>query len=164
MTRLLNGQILFALGLAFLNTVYASQLLEMGRPFASGEPGPSFLPAILCGFVYIAIACILIGEIRRRPEDRDTATESDTVPMIGMVGPIIAIGLTCLFIVGFFYVGYLVSAGLYAFLITLYFNYEQNGTWTRSLLIALVTSVALTLFGWLFFVKLFDLYLPIWEL
>ncbi len=163
MTRLLNGQILFALGLAVLNTVYASQLWQMARPFASGEPGPSFLPTILCGFVYVAVAWILLAEFRAGAAARPEPDRSDAVPHIGIVGPLIAIGLTSLFIVGFFYVGYVVSAAVYTFLIALYFNLEQSGRWKRSALVALAISAAVTLFGWLFFVRLFGLYLPVWE-
>lgn len=171
MTRLLNGQILFGFALAALNTVYASQLLQMDAPFAKGQPGPAFLPMILCAFIYFGVARVLIGEFRAGDAAVGAAGDaagapaegSDAIPHIRIVGPLVAIGLTALFIAGFFYVGYAVSAAVYTFLIAFFFNYEQSGALKRSALVALVVAAAVTLFGWLFFVKLFDLYLPIWE-
>jgi len=164
MTRLLNGQILFALGLAALNTVYATQLSEMGRPFSDGQPGPSFMPIILCGFMYVATLLIILGEFRGRPETPEETMSSDTIPRIGIVGPLIAIGLIAFFIVAFVYTGYVVAATIYTFLIALYFNYEKSGNFGKSALTAIAISAFVTLSGWLFFVKFFDLYLPVWEL
>ena len=145
-----------------MNTIYASQVAAMDRPFATGEPGPAFFPMILYGFVYIAAAWIVIAEFRAAPAARSTRDASDTIPALHVIGPLVAIGLTALFIVTFFYAGYAVAAALYTFLIALFFNYETSGAPVRSALIALATSVGVTLFGWLFFVKLFDLYLPVW--
>lgn len=164
MTRVLNGQILFGFALAALNTVYASQVLQMDAPFAKGEPGPAFLPVILCLFIYIGVARVLIGEFRAGGGARAAAEGSDTIPHIRILGPVIAIGLTALFIAGFFLVGYVVAAAVYTFMIAFYFNYEQSGAPGRAALVALVIAAAVTLFGWLFFVQLFDLYLPMWEL
>src|SRR5699024_80665 len=104
------------------------QILHMSRPFAKGEPGPAFLPGMLCVFVYFASLSILISEVRKPAAVAvDKVPGSDHVPKIEIVGPAIAIGLTVLFIIGFLYVGYLLSALLYATLVSLYFNYEQNG-------------------------------------
>lgn len=163
MTRFMSGQVLFALALAALNTVYASQVLQMDPPFATGEPGPAFLPSILCAFLYLAVARILFTEIRKEAGTSAEATGSEHVPNLRLVGPAIAIGLTALFILGFFYLGYLVAAFLYTFLIALFFNFERNGAWGRSALTAAIVAVCVTLFGWLFFVQVFGLYLPVWE-
>ena len=164
MTKRLNGQVLFALALAVVNTVYASQILQMARPFATGEPGPALMPSILCLFLYFGIARVLIGEFRSPAAETSVHPGSDTVPNIGVTGPLMAIGLIALFIIGFFLVGYLLASLVYTFLISLYFNYEHSGRWKQSALISLAISVGVTLFGWLFFVQLFDLYLPVWEL
>ena len=134
MTRILNGQVIFALALTALNTVYASQVLQMDLPFASGEPGPAFLPSMLCIFIYLAVARILF-----------------------------TVGLTVLFIIGFFYLGYLVSAFLYTFMIAFFFDFERRGVWLPSALLAAAIAFGVTLFGWLFFVQVFELYLPVWE-
>ncbi|WP_274423225.1 tripartite tricarboxylate transporter TctB family protein [Chelativorans sp. YIM 93263] len=164
MTRLLRGQVVFALGLAALNTVYASQLLQMDRPFANGEPGPAFLPLILCGFMYVASIIIVVGEFRTAAAARESAPQSDVISRIALIGPALTISATALFIVTFFYFGYLVSAAVFTFIVSLFFNYEKSGDLKRSSLIALITAFTVTLFGWLFFVKLFGLYLPVWEL
>jgi len=163
MTKLMNGQVLFGLGLAALNTVYASQVLLMERPSSNGEPGPAFLPVILCGFVYIGIFCTIIGEFRKSPDATADDNISDTIPWISVLGPVLVIGLTALFIVTFVYLGYAVAAAGYTFLIALYFNYEQSGSWGKSALTAVAISAFVTFAGWIFFVKLFDLYLPVWE-
>lgn len=162
MTRMMSGQVLFALALAALNTVYASQVLQMDRPFATGEPGPAFLPSILCVFLYLACARILFTELRAGTVRRTTAA-SDHIRNLNLVGPAIAIGLTTLFIIGFFYLGYLVAAFLYTFLIALFFNFERSGAWRSSALTAAIVAFCVTLFGWLFFVQVFGLYLPVWE-
>ena len=47
MQRIFSGQVIFALILVLLNTIYASQLVQMDRPFATGQPGPAFLPWML---------------------------------------------------------------------------------------------------------------------
>jgi len=163
LTRIMSGQVVFALALAALNTIYASQVLQMDRPFATGEPGPAFLPAILCVFLYLACARILFTELRKEAAARADATPSDHIPNLPVTGPAIAIGLTVLFIIGFFYLGYLVAAFLYTFLIALFFNYERSGAWKSSALMAAVIALCVTLFGWLFFVQVFGLYLPVWE-
>lgn len=167
MVKIFNGQVLFTLVLIALNSVYASQLIKLDKPFALGEPGPAFFPWLLCIFVYLAMVSILLSEIRKSSQTEQQAeptekTQSPTIPYMQISGPIIAIGLSVLFIVGFFYAGYVISALLYTFLITLFFNYEQSGKWKRSSIIAFITATSVTLFGWLFFVKLFDLYLPVW--
>ncbi|MBO6561052.1 MAG: tripartite tricarboxylate transporter TctB family protein [Nisaea sp.] len=163
MTRFMSGQVLFALALAALNTVYASQVLQMDRPFATGEPGPAFFPTILCAFLYLACARILFTEIRAEATSRADDAVSDHVPNLRLVGPAIAIGLTALFIVGFFYLGYLVAGFVYTFLIALFFNFERSGAWGSSALTAAIVAFCVTLFGWLFFVQVFGLYLPVWE-
>jgi len=163
MQRLLNGQILFAVILLALNSIYASQLLTMRPPFATGEPGPTFLPYILCLFVYGASVHIFFVEFRKRSVSQ-AGEMSSYVPRIGLVGPVVAIGLSALFIIAFFFVGYLAATALYTFLMSLFFNYEQDGTWGSALVRSALTAVVVTTFGWLFFVVLFDLYLPVWEL
>lgn len=161
-----SGQVLFALALLIANTVYGSQILQMSRPFETGEPGPSFLPIILCVFIYAAVGRMLFLELRKpsRVVADAAADESDHVPHVRTMGPIFAIGLSALFIIGFFYVGYLLSALIYTTLISAGFNYEQRGKIGRAALVGLATGSCVTLFGWLFFVKLFGLYLPLWEL
>lgn len=164
MMRIFNGQMMFALGLAVLNTIYASQVLQMDAPFATGEPGPAFLPSILCLFVYIAIFWIIFSEaLRIRKDVASTSEESNAIPHLQVVGPLISIGLAVMFVTLFFYVGYLVAAASYTFLIAYFFNYEQTSAWMRSALVAAAIASGVTFFGWLLFVKIFDLYLPVWE-
>lgn len=164
MTRTINGQVLFAFALLGLNTVYASQVLAMDLPFANGEPGPAFLPMMLCAFVFIAMIRILMTELRAKPAERAAAMTSDHIRNLHVLGPLGAIALISLFIVVFVYAGYLPAAALYTFAIALFFNYESSGDLKKAALMALGISAVITTLCWLFFVKLFDLYLPMWEL
>lgn len=164
MTRMFNGQIIFALALVALNTLYASQVLQMDIPFSTGEPGPIFLPSILCLFLYVAIFRIIYQEVRSGNKNYpNTIKTSRVIRYMQVVGPLIVIGLAMMFIALFFYVGYLVAAAAYTFFIAYFFNFEQTGAWKRSALSAAAMALGVTVFGWLLFVKLFGLYLPVWE-
>ncbi|OWU67999.1 hypothetical protein ATO2_13860 [Roseovarius sp. 22II1-1F6A] len=165
-TKPFNSHAIFALVLLVLNTVYASQIPELGMPFGrGGEPGAAFLPVILCGFVYIAALRILFMEMRRAPDEvvAELDAGSPHVRRIGLVGPLVVVALTVVFVAAFPYAGYAVSAGVYTFAIALYFNYEELGRWGRALIYSALTAAAITVFGWLFFVRLFDLFLPGWS-
>ena len=163
MTKLLRGQILFAFALTVLNTVYASQLLGMDRPFVNGKPGPSFLPFILCGFVYVVTFLIILKEFKAQQNIIAAAETSDNIPRIVILGPVIAVGLTALYILAFVYTGYMTATAGYTFLIAIYFNFERNGKCGASALSSAIIVLFITVAGWLFFVKLFGLYLPLWE-
>ncbi len=163
MQRIFSGQVIFALILVLLNTIYASQLVQMDRPFATGQPGPAFLPWMLCIFVYVAMAIILIGEFRGEGDAPAPPPQSAVIPHLSVTGPLFLIALTAAFIVGFVYAGYAVSAAIYIFLIALFFNIEEGASWPRAAAIAAATSAIVTAFGWLFFVRLFDLFLPGWS-
>jgi hypothetical protein len=163
MSRHLNGKTVFYLFLVALNTVYMSQLVHLDRPFAAGEPGPAFLPMILCGFVYFALIRLLLLEIKAAPTSKEYPdTNSTGIQHFSVIGPVAAIVLTGLFITGFVYLGYVVSTLAYTFMMSLLFNLEQTRQWKRSIVVATVTSAGVTITGWLFFEKLFDLYLPTW--
>ena len=152
--------------LLVLNTVYASQIFKLGVPFGNGvEPGASFVPIVLCAVLYLAAGRILIGELRsgRSAEASVPHAKSDHVPAIGITGPLIIAVLTMGFAAGLERVGYIVAAGAYTFAVALYFNFEDGGRPVRSVIVAAITAIIITGFGWLFFVKLFDLYLPTWS-
>ncbi|SES19786.1 Tripartite tricarboxylate transporter TctB family protein [Tranquillimonas rosea] len=158
----LGGQAIFALVLLVLTTVYASQLPELGLPFSDGrEPGASFLPIILSVIMYVALLRILIGELTGKTP-RDEASGFQDVGWVGIVGPVVLIVATMLFAAGLRVVGYFAAAGLYTFLVSAWFNYEQTGRPLRALGLAAATAIAITVFGWLFFVRIFGLSLPTW--
>lgn len=162
MTRHFNAPALFALCLVVLNTIYASQIVQMSLPFSRGEPGPAFMPMILSGMLYIIAARIFFLELRADPVLPADDVASPVVPRLAITGPLIVVMLTALFVATFDRVGYVVSAAAYTFLISFFFNYEQTGNWRSAAGYAGVTAALITLFGWLFFAKLFDLYLPTW--
>ena len=88
MTRRVTGQVLFAFVLLGMNTVYASQLLAMPLPFATGEPGPAFMPMLLCGFVYLAVLKILANEFRSPEPAPEVESALSAIPRLGIVGPL----------------------------------------------------------------------------
>ncbi|MEF2553330.1 tripartite tricarboxylate transporter TctB family protein [Aurantimonas sp. A2-1-M11] len=162
MTRPFNPAIGFALFVLTLNTVYASQIWHLGVPFQrAGEPGPSFLPILLCACLFVVMGRILFAESRTVAPAADRK-RSGTIAFLPLTGPVLVLALTALFIFAFERIGYLASAAGYTFLIALFFNHEQDGGWLRPILHSALTSGAITLFGWLFFAQLFDLYLPVW--
>jgi putative tricarboxylic transport membrane protein len=159
-----NGQAGFALALIVFAVVYASQIPDLGLPFRDGrEPGAAFFPMILVVILVIGAVQILISELRGTGEGDMAASEtSQTVPRIGLVGPLVLILMTGLFAFGLLKVGYFVAAGLYTFGVALFFNYEESGRIGRAAGAAVITAAAITGFGWLFFEALFDLSLPGW--
>lgn len=158
-----NVQAAFATFLIVLNTVYASQIPELGLPFADrSEPGPAFLPVVLCLFMYIAGLRILFIELADTTSEARDRPVSDTIPFLAQVGPLSVLVLTICYLIAFPWTGYLASTIVYALLIALFFNYEASGSWRDAAWKSALTAAAITAFGWLFFVQLFGLYLPVW--
>lgn len=158
----MRGGAVFALALLALNAVYLSELIGMAAPFARGEPGPSFLPWLLCGFLFVAALRILRLELRA-----SRAGPADAAPALrrpDVLRPLMVGALTAGFIAAFPHVGYAVATAVYVFAIALVFNVEQTRRWGSSLAWSATTAAGVTAFGWLFFVRLFDLFLPGWSL
>lgn len=160
-----NGQALFAMLLLVLTTVYASQIFELGLPFANGvEPGASFLPIVLSAIMYVGALRILVTELRRGQAKEKAPAQSDNLPHVTLIGPLIVTLATAAFAYGLSRVGYFVAAGAYTFAVALYFNYEASERIIYALVLSAVTAAAITIFGWLFFEWLFELSLPGWSL
>jgi putative tricarboxylic transport membrane protein len=156
-------QAAFAIFLIVLNTVYASQIPELSMPFSErSEPGPAFLPVVLCLFMYVAGLRILFMELTCTAEEAPAAPDSDTIPFLAQLGPLTVLGLTVCYLIAFPWVGYLGSTVVYSLLISLFFNYEASGDWWDAVWKSALTALSITTFGWLFFVQLFGLYLPVW--
>ncbi|MGY9048719.1 MAG: tripartite tricarboxylate transporter TctB family protein, partial [Rhodobacterales bacterium] len=146
-----------------LTSIYASQILELGIPFSTGgEPGPAFLPVALCLFMYLAGLRILHAQLTEVEPVIDEEPKSDTVPRLAQVGPQVVLVLTMLYLLAFPWIGYFFSTVFYTLLIALFFNYEFSGNWKDAAWKSALTAVAITAFGWLFFVQLFGLFLPVW--
>lgn len=161
-----NAQAAFALMLIFLATVYVSQIPKLGMPFADGrEPGASFFPILLTIVLYVAAIRTLFEELRRtEPEAQSPILISEHVPRVSVVGPVLLILLTVVFVFALPRLGYFVAAGFYTFGVALFFNYEETGRIPRAVVQSAITAAVITAFGWLFFEGLFDLSLPGWEM
>ncbi len=151
-----NGQAIFALLLLILNTGYLVQALSLPRPFLLGEPGPAFLPIVLSGILFIACGRILYAELRGTGE-----TAGEGAPAGGFsVKPVILAVFTGIFVYLFEPFGYWLATLLYTFAVAVLFELEESGRPLRLLGVAAIVAVGMTVTGWLFFVTLFDLFLP----
>jgi hypothetical protein len=160
-----NAQAAFAVGLILFATVYASQIPKLGLPFArAGEPGASFFPIVLVCILYVAAFRVLAAELRRKSDTpTDAPQPSETIPRIGLLGPLVLVILIALFIVALPTLGYFAAAAGFTFGVALFFNYEQTGRLGRAIGQSVLTAAAITGFGWVFFEGIFGLSLPGWN-
>ncbi len=151
-----NGQALFALLLLILNAGYFAEALTLPRPFALGEPGPAFLPLILSLVLFVAAGRILFAEMR------GTGTVEDEGAPAGplSVKPVLLAAMTGVFVYLFEPLGYWLATLLYTFGVAALFEYEKTARPLRIVAVAAAVAVGMTVVGWLFFVTLFDLFLP----
>lgn len=151
-----NGQALFAILLLILNAGYLAEALTLPTPFERGEPGPAFLPLLLSGILFLSAGCILLSELRGTAETTDEGT-----PVGGFSAkPILLAAITGLFVYLFEPLGYWIATFLYTFAVAALFEYEKTSRPFRLVMVSGVVAVAMTVTGWLFFVTLFDLFLP----
>jgi putative tricarboxylic transport membrane protein len=151
-----NGQALFALFLMILSAGYFAEALTLPRPFARGEPGPAFLPLILSLVLFASAGRILISELR------GTGTvEDEGAPAGGLsVKPILLAAITGVFVYLFEPLGYWLATLGYTFGVAVLFEYERTARPLRIVAGSAAVAVGITVVGWLFFVTLFDLFLP----
>ncbi|MFC3612806.1 tripartite tricarboxylate transporter TctB family protein [Lutimaribacter marinistellae] len=148
----MNRQVVFALFILVLDLGYLVQALELPLPFERGEPGPSFLPLILVALLAIGALGVMIEALRGGldGEEREADFAMRSVALIVLTGG---------FIAAFELLGYWGATVLYTFAVGWLFEQERIGPvkalGTSALIAAGVTGV-----GWLFFVQLFDLFLP----
>ena len=155
----MNRQAIVALLLLVLNTGYFVQALTLPTPFQFGEPGPAFLPLILSGILFLALGRILYMEFRGLGDTKaDEELKSATIAK-----PVALILVTAAFIYAFEPLGYWIATLTYTFIVATLFEYERTSG-LRALGLAAIIGVCITLAGWLFFVTLFELFLPSGEL
>lgn len=149
----MTRQALFALFLLAIDVAYLQQALELPLPFASGEPGPALMPMVLVITLGIGALGVLVQELRgtaRHEDDEDANFSLRTIALIL---------LTCGFVWAFEPLGYWYATLAYAFGVAWLFEQERLGA-AKALLTSSLISVGITGVGWLFFVTLFDLFLP----
>lgn len=156
MSILRNRQAVFALFLLVLNTGYLVEALSLPRPFQLGEPGPAFLPLVLAVVLYIACGRILYAELRGSGDPEGEPQP----PGSSVVRPILLALATAAFIYAFEPFGYFVATPLYVFAVAALFEYESGSSPLRIAVVAAILAGAISIVGWLFFVTLFDLFLP----
>jgi putative tricarboxylic transport membrane protein len=160
MSIAMNRQAIVALFLLVLNTVYFVQAMALPRPFQFGEPGPAFLPLILSGILFLACGRILYMELRGIGDGGEGEEPAESV---SFVKPIALVLVTAGFVYAFEPLGYWISTLFYTFIVAMLFEYERTSP-SRAVAVAAIVALGTTLAGWLFFVTLFELFLPSGEL
>lgn len=143
---------LIAIALLTFNLVYMLQALKLPVPFEHGEPGPAFFPLVLSAVLFVSSLVILFKGLQLGDEKGEEETE--------YLKPALVVGATAVFVVLLNYLGYWIATMFYTFSIALVFEYRRNEPILKTSAFCALISAAITVFGWLFFVKLFDLYLP----
>ena len=152
----MNRQAIAALFLLVLNTGYFIQALSLPRPFQFGEPGPAFLPLILSSVLFLASGRILYMELRGIAAADETGESTEGVTL---VKPVALVLVTAAFVYAFEPVGYWIATLFYTFFVAMLFEFERT-SFVRAVAVAAAVAFGTTLAGWLFFVTLFDLFLP----
>lgn len=145
---------MFALLLIVLDAAYMSEALTLPRPFQLGEPGPAFMPMLLAVVLFIAACRILWMELA------GTATRHETEDVRITPRAIALIVVTAGFVWAFQPLGYWIATLPYVFVVAALFEHERIGFDWRLPVFSALIAVVVTAAGWLFFVTLFDLFLP----
>jgi len=149
----MNRQAAFALFLLVLNTGYFVETLSLPTPFARGEPGPGFIPLVLSAVLFVAAGRILFVELRaagpREPQEEPLSPR-----------PFLLAGFTAGFVAAFEPAGYWVATLAYTFAVAALFETQKTARPLRVLAVAAAVAAGVSVVGHLFFVRLFDLYLP----
>lgn len=149
----MTRQVMFALVLIALNAGYFYEASSLPYPFATGEPGPAFMPLLLSAVLFFSCVAILVEELRGKGQ-----TDSGEKVHFGWRTVALA-ALTCGFIAAFEPLGYWISTALYTFSVAWLFEQERAGPRMAALTACLI-AVGITGAGWIFFVVLFKLFLP----
>ncbi|WP_084513906.1 tripartite tricarboxylate transporter TctB family protein [Salipiger mucosus] len=150
----MTRQALFALALIVFDGWYLYQSFDLPRPFATGEPGPAFFPWILAAVLGLAAFAVLVQELSGRPVPGED-TEGARVTW----RTVVLIALTAGFAWAFEPLGYWVATALYTFAVAWLFEQERAGA-LKATLTGAIIAAGITGAGWLFFVTLFELFLP----
>lgn len=155
----MNRQALFALLLIILDVGYFAQALTLPRPFQLGEPGPAFLPILLSLILFISCVCILWQELAGTVSDVDKNEVDHSV----RIAPrsIVLIVATALFVWAFEPLGYWIATFLYTITVAWLFEREREISLPFSVLTSGAIAAGVTTAGWLFFMTLFGLSLPL---
>ncbi len=152
--RKLNSDLLVG-GLLFIGcSVYLYQMFKLSAPFQQGEPGASFYPLILVAIMFSMSVVTIIRGLK------NTASGFPAMSKAAATRASLAIAATVAFIILFPWLGYWIATIIYTFCIALIFEIGRKYSSLMSALFCLVLAVLVTVAGWLFFVKLFELYLP----
>lgn len=151
----LNREIIVAVIFLIGTTVYLSQALKLPFPFKVGEPGPALFPLILIAIMYVTSLRILFHGLFHglRKEEKFTAIGKN------IKKPIVAIGLTALYIGMFSVVGYWASTIFYSFCLALFFEYGRKSK-KMALILSAIIGTAVAVGGYVFFEVFFNIRLP----
>lgn len=148
----MNRQVIFALLILALDAGYLLQAFSLPLPFSRGEPGPAFMPMILVVLLAIGALGVLVEELR------GTVGEEEEPGAFGYRA-LGLIALTAGFVWAFEPLGYWIATAGYTFAVAWLFEQERLGA-LRAVATSVLVAAGITVLGWLFFVQLFELFLP----
>ncbi len=138
--------------LIILGIVFAVLISQFKKPFTPEYPGPMLLPGIGVFGLIVCGAGIMVNGFRQKSEDKTFVTKAGWVRML------ITFAILCVYIFAMKYLGFLIVTPFVLFGITTYFS-AGSGVKTK-LWVNIVFSVAVSLFIWFMYVKLFSMTLP----
>jgi len=138
--------------LIILGVVFAVLISQFKKPFTPEYPGPMLLPGIGVFGLVVCGAGILVKGFRQTEEDKTFVTKAGWIRML------ITFAILCAYIFAMKYLGFLLVTPFVLFGITTYFS-VGSGVKTK-LWVNIVFSIAVSVFIWFMYVKLFGMTLP----
>ena len=163
---LLGGKVYVPTALALITIGYLFSAMQLGSPMEKGNMTASFFPMMAAMIMLIALACVIVQEVRRSLEDDLNESKGDdsggdpaqAYKNYGGIslGAIKVALLTCGYLLAFDVVGYFVSTFFYVLLLMFLFGKRSVNNW----LIKLIAALSITSAGYVLFEVFFQVRLP----
>ncbi|MBB3141940.1 tripartite tricarboxylate transporter TctB family protein [Halomonas organivorans] len=152
--------------LSLVTIGYLLSAMQLGPPMKDGNMTASFFPMLAAVIMLIALACVIVQEVRRsrsndvkRPDgeavEEDAGQVSKSYGGISL-GAIRVVLLTAGYLLAFDLVGYFVSTFLYVLLLMFQFGSGSLKNWSMKLF----ATLSITGAGYLLFEVFFQVRLP----
>lgn len=138
--------------LIILGVVFAVLISQFKKPFTPEYPGPMLLPGIGVFGLIVCGAGILVSGFRQTGEDKTFVSKAGWMRML------VTFAALCAYIFAMKYLGFFIVTPFVLFGITTYFS-AASGVKTK-LWVNILFAVAVSVFIWFMYVKLFSMPLP----